>query len=594
MPFKIKRPSIPEDASGQRKRLRQRALMNTHPTIDPSAFEALLAVVSKREVCKDSVLDGTLLDKLALEHFRNFEAIQGKPLELPGELSWASACTGSAGDVPVSLSVQHALANLAKHTQIRHLFACEIAPPKQEWIQGVFRALLPRQNKPCLFKNIERLGDERAECHTHGGNCIVPAADIFVCCTSCKDMSKIPVRRAKESSQAKQGLVLQSRVSPGGSAQTMQGLLDYIELKQPKIIFFENVDAIDEQSDPDVDLTNLDVAMSQFHSRGYEVQRIMTSTKQFGVPQDRRRLYLVLVMAGDNPLLDFSKRSIDITFRTLRDLIRICLRLPCCASDLLLEDDHPAVMSELARRLSRPSKSRPYNVEAALQAFEASGIKWGSLAPTEEMIQSEWYATLSTEQRDSLLYSRAVNPQPVLYRDLNWSCTKVRRSLIEDSKIGEIQRPRHIAATQLPKTYNFISHQGTEGRTARLQLGREALLLHGFPTARCEGLVSKSTDSLMHDLSGNMASCPVLLALVAATLAAASWRPAAATTDGGTPEFHEVPPDDDVYDAMAVFRFCSSPGGCGPTPTPPATEPAPPRDAVPSLRSRLLNTSVDA
>ena len=48
-----------------------------------------------------------------------------------------------------------------------------------------------------------------------------------------------------------------------------------------------------------------------------------------------------------------------------------------------MDDEHPAVMKELSDRLSLPVKTNPYNVQGAVVAFEAAGIKWGSLTPRE-------------------------------------------------------------------------------------------------------------------------------------------------------------------------------------------------------------------
>ena len=60
--------------------------------------------------------------------------------------------------------------------------------------------------------------------------------------TSCKDMSR------QNATSARQELVLQAEKSKGGSAQTFQGLMRYVERHRPLMILFENVDAMDDVS----------------------------------------------------------------------------------------------------------------------------------------------------------------------------------------------------------------------------------------------------------------------------------------------------------------------------------------------------------
>ena len=47
----------------------------------------------------------------------------------------------------------------------------------------------------CIFADVQELGGETAFCVVHNGHCRVPAADVFVCGVSCKDISRANPRR---------------------------------------------------------------------------------------------------------------------------------------------------------------------------------------------------------------------------------------------------------------------------------------------------------------------------------------------------------------------------------------------------------------
>ena len=73
---------------------------------------------------------------------------------------------------------------------------------------------------------------------------------------------------------SKRVAVLHQTESVGDSAQTFHGMLAYLESAWPAIVIFENVDTMDD-SVPDGEMekgSNLDIAKSEFASRGYEYQ----------------------------------------------------------------------------------------------------------------------------------------------------------------------------------------------------------------------------------------------------------------------------------------------------------------------------------
>ena len=63
-----------------------------------------------------------------------------------------------------------------------------------------------------------------------------------------------------------------------------------------------------------------------------------------------------------------------------------------------------------------------------------------------------------------------------------------------------------------------------DDRTPRLQLGREAMLLQGFPLPKLDSPLASVKENLWHDLAGNMVSLPCCLNILMSIVAALDWR----------------------------------------------------------------------
>ena len=332
-------------------------------TVQDSDLEAATAKYTSKRLMPKWFLDGSLLDKLAVPR---------------REITIASACSGSAGDVFVAGSIEKAYkVSDGRGPTIKHLFSCEASPSKRQWIQGIYaatalstasgqgarreRAEASCQNvcSPCLFTDITDLAGGRACCESHFGldgkprRCPVQRCDIFVCSTSCKDMSRMSSASGQD--------VLNQRESVGGSAQTHHGMMGYIETYRPRGVIYENVDSVSDNV-PGASMTNEDILQSDFASRGYEIQKIFASSSQFGLPQDRQRYYIIAVLVVASPALEFDSRSINTVFKTLRALITVCRREAPCASTLVYPHTHKRVQQDLAARQRNKTKESEYAV----------------------------------------------------------------------------------------------------------------------------------------------------------------------------------------------------------------------------------------
>ena len=104
-------------------------------TIDADSVPVVTQEYVSKQVPGEWFHDGTLLARLAEDHAEAFSKLMRSPTSLtkygPGarQLTWGSACTGSAGDVWVAEALEGALPG----TSFQQLFACENKPGKQKW-----------------------------------------------------------------------------------------------------------------------------------------------------------------------------------------------------------------------------------------------------------------------------------------------------------------------------------------------------------------------------------------------------------------------------------------------------------------------------
>ena len=151
----------------------------------------------------------------------------------------------------------------------------------------------------------------------------------------------------------------------------------------------------------------MDVLCSQWHSRGYETQKVESNTCQFGLFVVRKRLLAMAVLCQASPSVVFGDRLVGQVFQTLRSLIKVGERTPQCATKAILPEDDVSVLSELARRQehTRKAKRSPYNMKTAMNTASGLSVPWGTFPPPADLKESVWFATLTPEQQDALSFS---------------------------------------------------------------------------------------------------------------------------------------------------------------------------------------------
>ena len=379
----------------------KRRRLQPRPTIDENAACEIEQLVQEQQVECDELVDGSYLHRIIEENSETFQRL-APDQDLCGaqKLSWGSFCSGSEAAHFVMLCVERTLHSFGFHTRFTHKFSCEKDQEKSKWIQNVmltqsieqsldswdddgdggqddddeaeqetpryrWEPPMDESSMPCIYKDICEVGQAEARCWIHGASCRVPSVDLLILGTSCKDMSKANVNRGR------QDLVLEQRSSKGGSADTFQGFLKYLDAHRPLLVIFENVDSMDEAKGGQ---SNLEVLQAQLRARSYEAQVVMFDAVEFGLPARRRRLYLFAVRAASNPLLCFDDRPLDRVFATFRTLLQSCQRQAPCASQVLLSSQHPAVVQELRSRQEKMAKQAKQQKKTASKTGAAEGL----------------------------------------------------------------------------------------------------------------------------------------------------------------------------------------------------------------------------
>lgn len=304
----------------------------------------------------------------------------------------------------------------------------------------------------------------------HKRDCPVTRADGIIAGLSCKDLSSMNVNKKKH------GSVWRQESSPGQSADTMRGFVNYVDNFHPDWGIVENVQtASDENTD---DESNSTIFQHFMVERGYEVQSIKISSNYYGVPQRRRRIYFLFVSTSQLAKLRLSD-NIDAFFKDYLRLLKAIRRQPPSLQSILLPNDHPAVETELKARQQRKkgatdtgdaTASRCDWVDLHLRTFKTWRLRWGSVAPPEEVVQSRWFDMLTPREKECYLFSLLVN-KDTLGVDVSQNIDRLRLTgLCEEGErtvIAPACLPRQMLMLHPPYT--------------RLLLGREMLLVQGMP-----------------------------------------------------------------------------------------------------------------
>lgn len=94
---------------------------------------------------------------------------------------------------------------------------------------------------------------------------------------------------------------------------TSSGLVNYaidiVSIKKPKFILFENVKNLISKKFKD----DFDLMISNIESKGYTCHYKLLNTKDFGIPQNRERVYMIFIRNDQDILFDFNFPKKELT-----------------------------------------------------------------------------------------------------------------------------------------------------------------------------------------------------------------------------------------------------------------------------------------
>ena len=443
------------------------------------------------------------------------------------ELTWGSCCSGSEGVHYVVEACAQAMEETGLPVTFQHAFSCESNKAKRSWIADVLckgqvfnydmhETFATHAEVGCIFEDIKDMGSEMSKCSLHGKECPVPSVDCLFIGTSRKDVSRA------NSSVDKSKLVLSQESSRGASAQTFRGMLSYCQGHRPTLVLFENVDAIDDKVSSSTE-TNLSLLMNAMKDLGYEGQKIMTDSQEFGLPSRRRRLY-VMFIDKESSKVDTQTKTLSQIFSTLRTLVTSCMRSPPCSKECLLSPSHPDHLELLEKALgdhqqsaqkAAEKKAPPQTwIDRHMAYADDLGYRCGS-AVDEELAGNKWYKTLSKREADALVLSRVADPT-CEFRNVSQSVGRINSVSQIDNKGKE------VAPTMLPGQLMWVESQ------QRILTGYEALIYQGFPIllylAKARSLPPAcNSQSFLTDIAGNAMAFPVV-GICALVACAWQWR----------------------------------------------------------------------
>ena len=491
-----------------------------------------------------SFKDGSLLDELARKHVIAFKEVlpeHHKPLS--GHQTWGSLCSGSEGAHFVTEAAERAIGawNTASGQEALHLvqlFACESVASKRKWIHHVVN--VPRrakgQKEICIFIDILQMGKRTAFCETHDKECEIPDVTILFVSTSCKDLRLLSSAMRKVAEPVVD-------MDTGGSGDTFAGFLAYLDNHTADVVIYENSDQMVDDHAAPLEKTNEDVFNAKMSSRFFEGQNFIINCKMYGCPQSRRRFF-AMYMRTAMGIIDFSTRTVFDQIRTMTMLLQGCKRACPPARDLLLPDEDFALQAELLAMLEKPERitEKPrWRVEHQKEYAKVSA-RWGSDSPCQATKSSPWLPILNAYQRSLL----TLNQHKVLGKNARLYTASGQHSTASGQQPADsVQGPRKIPCLMIDvrpsvgrlstSTHDEYCQQEIAPcivpdqrlwlhiETPRPMLGREAMLFQGWPISSVQ-LVPWMTDSFVYGLAGNAVACPVLLALLMATLSAVSMR----------------------------------------------------------------------
>ncbi|KAB5515260.1 hypothetical protein GE09DRAFT_1263776 [Coniochaeta sp. 2T2.1] len=468
-------------------------------------------------------------------------------------LTVATVCSGTEAPLTALNFIKEASRKLFRRDilDFHHQFSCEIEPYKQAFIRR-------NHDPPLIFRNVVELGAKNATTAMDASGCEksipVEPIDMLIAGTSCVDFSTLNNKKDQKTKVnafshyppedltgktiSDVGLdpefqaAVNNQLSPEGleglgeSMTTFLSTLNFIMEKRPSMVIFENV-----QTAPWKAMQNFWLPRA-----GYAAEFVKLNSKDFYVPQERLRGYLVALDAPGFPDVDVSK----IVSAAILKVPKMAQRASSSVLDFLLEDDDPAVLQ------SRDEMTR-YGVlgvpKEGKSASTGKNIDWDFNQVRHSIHSQRWNLdTIRRFSKATLSHGKIVSITPPAHSWIGYWARETPRVIDLFDNVYQLMRTRagcdmnfkaamfNISQSldRMPITVAkfgiapIITPSGmpTLSMGARPLLGVECLALQGIPRNHLR--LGGESHKELRDLAGNAMTATVVGAVILATFIAAS------------------------------------------------------------------------
>ncbi|KAE9990533.1 hypothetical protein EG327_001297 [Venturia inaequalis] len=408
-------------------------------------------------------------------------------------LQVATMCSGSESPILALRLIQQSLTQAGKTPfEFDHVLSAENDPFKQAYIQRNF-------SPPLLFQDVTKFNisldkesgkDVLTGLTAFGSLRSLPRdVDILITGCSCKDLSNLNPNKAKNVEERE-----------GSSKHTFDAVCRYAMHNTPRIVLFENTQSND---------GNWDIMENRMSQIGYASKFVILDTKNFYIPQTRRRRYM-LSLRKDLYAEDVYS-MLDLWAKILTKLQH---RASAPITQFLLPANDPRILTLAALDSNTKRKgfkqdakwegSRERHMDERAKWATGPGRPFSSLLP--EHCQHKFLKS-KVDRELELLDIRYLRAASTKDWDLSFKTCVINISQNVDRVDSS---PLGVTGCLTPSGSFYLTD------AARPLNGYEALILQGIPVDE----VSFTTESnnQLHDLAGNAMTSTVVGSAVLAAL----------------------------------------------------------------------------
>ena len=355
-----------------------------------------------KQLKAENFRDGSFVKKFAEICFHKAVAEMGRP-EFDLSFEYGSVCSGSSMDAVACSAVNEACVAEDVQVNFSAKFLCNIDNAKRAFSRKVHDCLYPLDEIPCAYHDLTTLHDDQVRsCDSHQQKaCPLPRLlDLLIGGISCKDFARCNNNKAVMHG----AMIFNSTSTPGKSADTMHGFTRLLDMTYPEMCIVENVD---ELADQDLHREALDMFLAGLASRGYDCKVFILNMAEFGIPQVKKRMYLLALL---RPGRKFKVLDGEAFFAKVQRLLAIFkLEGPSLAEVLLPEDD-TTVQEDLRRMEERPRQRgtmSPAALEQHCQAWTSNlgqRFQVGAKQVRQSDAESPWFNALCMREQAVLEY----------------------------------------------------------------------------------------------------------------------------------------------------------------------------------------------